>query len=197
MGICMTVRALSDDKIRAILEEPPLVWRIVAPENPELYLEESGQAGRPGFLARLLGAQRKRPPRVPDFVFSEAEAHEVDLDKSWDGLNFCIGRLVGRGDCPNLFEDGAEVGDVEIGYGAAMCFGSAEVARIAERYAAISEADLLAEYAPAEMEGVYPGALWVRGDEECRAYLADSFAALKEFLLNVKREGVGILIQFT
>ncbi len=196
MGICMTARTLSDDKIAAIMRDPPLVWRIVAPDNAELYLEEAGLNEPPGWLARLLGGPRK-PPAVPNFEFAENETHEVDLDKSWDGINFCLDDLIARGDCPNLFEDGEPVGEVEIGYGTAMCFTSGEVATIADHYGAVSEDELLAAYEPADMEGVYPSALWVRGDADCRSYLTENFAALKAFLAEAKASGMGVLIQFT
>ncbi len=197
MGICFTARGLSDEKIRAILADPPLVWRVIAPEEEEWYLEARGHSGKHGLLSRLLGGKRESPATVPSFEFSDAEYEEVDIDKSWDGINFCLKKLIKPGECPNLFEDGRPVGDVDVGYGPAMCFESQEVARIADRLAAISESDLLAQFAPSEMKRVYLADLWHRDDDDCRAYLTDNYIALKEFIIQARDNRVGILIQYT
>lgn len=196
MGICMTARTLSDQKIEAIMADPPLVWRIVAPDNPQLYLEEAGQGEPPGWFERLLGAKRAWPPAIPSFDFAEGETLEVDVDKSWDGINFCLQRIIETEECPNLFEDGEVVGDVEIGYGPAMCFNGAQVARLAACYAAVTADQLLAQYAPADMEGVYPSGLW-DGADDSRDYLVDNFLELQAFLARAREHGLGILIQYT
>ena len=119
------------------------------------------------------------------------------MDKSWDGVNFCLKNIVRPDVCPNLFEDGRPVGKVEIGYGSAMCFTSDTVAKIAQAYGAISDADLLAQYVLAQMKDVYPESLWQREDDDGREYLTENFMALKKFLNLAETHQLGILIQYT
>jgi hypothetical protein len=197
MGICMRAKAVSDDKIASAIADPPLVWRILEPENPDLYLREIGQLRKPGLLARLFGAGESRSGPVPDFDFSEAESLEADLDKSWDGLNHCLKRLVAPDNCRNLFEDGTPVGKVEVGYGPALCLHSDEVARIAEAYCAIADQALLAQFAPDRMAAVYPKGLWSQDSDDLRAYLVENFAELKNFLTHAKDCGLGVIVQYT
>lgn len=197
MGICLVAQTLSDAKIAAIMADPPLVWRLVSPDDNEFYLEETGQTSPPGFLSKLFGKPREWPPKIPDFVYAENEFHELDMDKAWDGVNFCLKRLIQAGECPNFFADGRPVGKVEVGYGPAMCFSSDEISKIAGKYAAISESDLLAQYVPAQMKEVYPDALWSRGDDDSRQYLTENFAALKTFLELAAKYRLAVLIQYT
>jgi hypothetical protein len=82
MGICMVAMTLSDEKIQSVMADPPLVWRVVSPEDVDFYLKASGQSKPPGFFARILGTKREWPPKVPEFEFAEGELQEVDLDKS-------------------------------------------------------------------------------------------------------------------
>jgi hypothetical protein len=193
----MVARALSDEKIQTIMADPPLVWRVVSPEDADFYLKETGQSKPPGFFERIFGATRKWPPEVPDFDFTDNELKEVDLDKSWDGINFCIKKITRSSGYPNLFVDGKEVGKVEVGYGPAMCYVADEVVRIAELYASITEVELLAQYVPSEMKGVYLDSLWQRGGDDCQEYLTENFATLKAFLRHAKENHLGIIIQYT
>ena len=197
MGVCMVGRALRDETIEKILADPPLVWRVVEPDNAQIYLREIGQSKAPGFFEKLFGSKREWPPRVPSFELSEAEHQEFDLDKSWDGINFCVKKIQRSSNYPNLFEDGTLVGKVEVGYGPAMCFTSQKLALIAELYASITEEELLAQYAPTEMKQVYLNGLWERGDEECREYLIENFFSLKAFLGVVAKYNLGVIIQYS
>lgn len=197
MGICLSAQTLSDEKIERIITDPPLIWRVVAPENVDLYLKETGQSKPPGFLAKLFGSKREWPPIVPQFEFASGERHEVDLDKSWDGIDFCVSAIERSAAYPNLFKDGQEVGNVEIGYGPAMCFTSDQVARLANLYQSIAEEELLSKFEPAKMKGVYLDGLWQRGDDDSRDYLTENFAALKAFLAFSAEKRLGIVIQYT
>lgn len=197
MGIAMTARALSDEKIRAIMDNPPLVWRIVEPDNPQAWLRASGHARPQGWASRLFRCRQVMLPVIPEFTFSEAESEEVDLDKSWGGVNFCLKQLIRPGACANLFEDGKPVGDIEIFNGPALCLDSDEVAAIARHYAGISAADLLARYAQSDMRDVYLSGLWLKQDEDSRAYLTDNFLALQAFVLSAARNGLGILVCYS
>lgn len=196
MGICLAATSLSDRNIRALLAEPPLVWRVLAPEQDAYYLEAIGRARRPGWLARLLGDKRPWPPEVPDLTFEPGERQELDMDKAWDGVNFCLKKLLREASCPNFFEDGTPIGDVDVGYGPAACFDSETTARIARACGEISRDRFLSAYAPAEMGDVYPSGLWQRNDEDT-AYLVDNFLELQAFLRQAAQHQMGVLVYYT
>jgi len=196
MGICLVATTLSDDKIHSLLAEPPLIWRAIEPDATDLYLDAIGQAKPPGWLARLFGDKRPWPPKIPDFSFVEGERIELDMDKSWDGANFCLRKLLHNGECPNFFEDGKPIGDVEVGYGPAMCFDSRLTARIARAYCAVTRDDLLAQYAPEEMGDVYPSKLW-DDDKETLSYLEDYFLELQNFLRQAEQHHMGVVVYYT
>ncbi|MES2535969.1 MAG: DUF1877 family protein [Pseudomonadota bacterium] len=197
MGICMYAQTLSDDKIDIIMADPPQVWLIIEPDDTARYLREIGQAKPPGIFSRLLGNKKEWPPRIPAFSFSENERHELDLDKSWDGVNFCLKQLIPAGACKNFFEDGKPVGKVEVGYGPAMCLSSGEVTAIAAKYGALSGAELLAQFIPSRMKDVYPEALWAKDNDDCRDYLTENFQDLKVFLENAAAHKLGVIVQYT
>ncbi|MDB5839237.1 MAG: hypothetical protein JWQ23_1189 [Herminiimonas sp.] len=197
MGVCMAAQTLSDEKISIIMADPPQVWLIVDPDDSSMYLKEIGQSKPPGILSRLIGQKKEWPPRIPAFDYAENERHELDMDKSWDGINYCLKQLISDGQCKNLFEDGMLVGDVEVGYGPAMCLISNEVAAIAREYDAISGAELLAQFIPSKMKGVYPEGIWSEDRHDRREYLTEYFAALKTFLKTAASHKLGILVQYT
>ena len=192
----MQAVSLDDEKISRLLADPPLVWRIVEPDDPAWYLKEIGRAPSTGFFARLFGGQAEATP-IPQFAFGPNELRDVDLDKSWDGLNFCLKQLVPSLGCKNLFEDGLPVGGVEIGYGPALSLSSDQVAHIARCYRGLSGEDLLAKFAPSKMSDVYPRQLWVRDDEFCRSYIVDNFNALNAFVQQTAENKLGMLVLYT
>jgi hypothetical protein len=196
MGICLAAQTLQDEKIATLHSQPPLVWRIVAPDDEEAYLMEIGEDKPPGFLARLFGSKRQWPPTVPSFDFGDAELHELDMDKSWDGVKFCLKPLL-AGKAPDFFEDGRTIGHVEVGYGPAMSFTSDQVATMATAYGVITEKELLAQFMPSKMGDVYLDGLWQRDDNDAREYLTENFKALQEFLETAARHRLGVLVYYT
>ncbi len=47
MGMYMNLVTISDSNIQCIVEDPPLVWRIIAPEDHEVYEAERAKEFRP------------------------------------------------------------------------------------------------------------------------------------------------------
>lgn len=37
MGMCLALHSVSDNNIKKILESPSLIWRLLAPDDPEIY----------------------------------------------------------------------------------------------------------------------------------------------------------------
>jgi Domain of unknown function (DUF1877) len=193
----MCAQAVSNDKISTALSSPPLVWRIVDPDNHDAYLREVGQLKPPGFFDRLLGKTWKWPPDIPDLKLTEIEREILDVDKSWDGINYCLKQLVAPGRCKNFFEDGQAIGKVDVGYGQALAFLSQDIAIIASVYCEISTNDLLQHFVPSKMHGVYPEAIWRSDDEETREYLTENFLVIQKFLAKAAENRLGAILQYT
>src|SRR5690349_4907089 len=94
MGMVTALASVSDATIERLLADPPLVWLVLAPDEPEAYeraRQREADDGKPGFVSRLFGA--KAPPAKPmvtDFTLGDGEGHLVDIDKSWHGIHFLL-----------------------------------------------------------------------------------------------------------
>lgn len=197
MGVCFTAFTVKDEKIDRVLKEPPLILRLYDPESVAQYLAEIGANKKPGLFAKLFGAKEVKPPDpLPSFKFDDGEKSEIDLDKSWDGINYCLKKRVNF-DFPNIFEDGVPVGRVEVGYGPAMCFKSDQVSKMASGLEYVPDQELLATYTPSDMTGVYPSGLWREESAEVRRYLIDNYNLLRNFVIHAAENHLGIVVIFT
>ena len=197
MGVVFVAFTLEDQKIDLLHEDPPLIWRIYEPEDTELYLSEIGAGKKPGFIARLFGEKEVAiPDPIPSFEYSEKERMEIDLDKSWDGISFCLKRILGDAS-PNIFNDGQNVGHVEVGYSPAMTFKSDQVKDLSKSLEGVTAEDILDQYKPDEMRSVYPKNLWKRDNNETREYLTENFSQLKRFLAEASNHHMGLCIVYT
>jgi hypothetical protein len=201
MGIVLVLYTLSDASIERLLADPPLVWRVVAPEDPELYAEARAAQRPPGFLARFLGRAAKSTPNV-EWEPAPDECAECDLDKSWHGLHYLLTGSAAGGDPPLdfLMEGGRAVGDVDVGYGPARAFTSAELGAIQAALAQCSDTELHARFDPARMTNleIQPD-IWQRRpeDEDAWEYLEENLAALREFLGAAAARRRGMLVRLT
>ncbi|MCX2860941.1 DUF1877 family protein [Paucibacter sp. PLA-PC-4] len=195
MGVCLVAYAVADHHIDQLLADPPLVWRLLEPDDEAVYLREIGFDAQPSLWARLFGKAAVAPPPVPSLSFAEQEMRMLDLDKSWDGINTCLKAL--EPGAPNFFEDGAPIGAIEVGYGPALCLRSDAMARIAEAYAGVDAAALIEVSQRVNMDDAYLSALWRRQDAESQAYLSENFAELQDFFQHTARHGLGAVVQAT
>ena len=195
MGVCFLAYAVADHHIERLLADPPLVWRLLEPDDEAAYLREIGFDARPSLWARLTGKAAAAPPPVPSLNFAEQEMRMLDLDKSWDGINTCLKALAPG--APNFFEDGEPIGAIEVGYGPALCLLSAAMARIAAAYATVDTAALIEVSQRVDMADAYLSALWRRQDAESQAYLSENFAELQDFFQHTARHGLGAVIQIS
>lgn len=82
MGMVCGMQTLDDEAIRKVIADPPLVWRVLAPDDPDIYAEARAEAdgeeppvasptaaapafasaAKPGFFACLFGLGRAAPP---------------------------------------------------------------------------------------------------------------------------------------
>ena len=196
MGMCLALHAVSDQNIGRILSSPPLIWRLIAPEDPEIYLELTRRKGR-GFFSRLFGKGENLSQEMPDLDFVDGEELADDLDKAWHGIHYCLNKTTYEAAPPMDFivVGGTEVGDIEVGYGPARLFDSAAVEEINARISHITRDQLHRNYAPCEMTGqdIYPD-IWEREGEEAFEYLVEYFDTLKTFVAHCNRNNLGMAL---
>jgi hypothetical protein len=196
MILCLTT--ISDENIDAVRAYPPLVWRLVSPDDPELFVEDTRRHRR-GLFARLFGAGREPAVARDALPLREGEGVNDDLDKAWHGIHYLLTGTAHGGELPRAFlvAGGTELPGVEIGYGPARLFGSGEVKKIHEMLAAVTDADLRARFNPGEMMtlGIYPE-IWDRdaADQDSLGYCAEHFATLKRVVRDAAERNLGLIV---
>ena len=197
MGIIFVSVTTPDEVIQELHNNPPLIWRWYAPEEDEFYLQEIGAIKKPNFISRILGAKEVPiPETLPSFEQYENQKNEIDLDKSWDGINFCLKKNVPAG-TKNIFEDGNQIGKIEVGYGPATSFTSSEIREIHQIYSAVTNESLLNAYDPKAMGHVYPKAIWQEESSENREYIEENFKTLCNQLKTACDNNLGIVVVYT
>jgi len=167
--------------------------------------------GMIGNLRRLGDADLKRlledPELVADYLDDESSAGfgpsaDVDVDKAWHGIHFLLTGTAWEGDPPLNFlvTGGAEIGDVDVGYGPARGFGSAEVAQLASALGALPSSEVRRRFLPDRMMelDVYPS-IWDRDPEEddTVGYLLAYYEDLRAFVSEAAAEGQALLVYLT
>jgi hypothetical protein len=197
MGMCLGLYTLSDDSIRKILADPPLIWKVVAPDDPDAY-ETARKEAAGTFLQKLFG-KKSSPPESTTLQLGEGECSNTDLDKAWHGIHYLLTSSEGEGNPPLdfLVAGGEEVGDIEVGLCPARAFRSDTVRRIHAALTGVDESLLRSRFNPAEMTelGIYPE-IWGHDpkDDDSLGYCLENFAILKEFVAQAERENLGIVL---
>ena len=193
---------LGDANIARVLADPPLVWRVIAPDAPELY--ESARRPPKSFLGRIFG----RPPVAEEgrsgetFALSDGEGVNVDLDKAWHGIHYLLTGTVWEGGEPLNFlvSGGRSVGDIDVGYGPARVLSAAETRAAHEALTQISDDDLRGRFDPGDMTSkeIYPE-IWDRPPEEddTLSYLLGHVSTLREFLAQAVEHRQGLVVHIT
>lgn len=197
MGMVLGLAATDDETIAKFLADPPLIWKFLAPDDPEMY-EEARKEQRGGWLfAKIFGRKTKDPPVEVSEIPLPVE--EIDLDKSWHGIHYLLTKTAWEGEPPLNFLvlGGEEVGDIDVGYGTARAFRSEEVRKIHEALQPVDSETLRSRFDPAEMTEleIYPQ-IWDRdlGDDDTYGYCAEYFNDLKAFMSRAVDRDLGIVI---
>lgn len=196
MGICCTVYTISPEQLAQVLADPPLVWRILEPEDEACYFAQRASDQPTSLLQRLFGKRRPqavRPSVLPDFPAEPPD--ELYLDKSWDGLRHCVGLCAP--DAPDFFAGDGPIGSFEVGYGPALAVDSLTLARYAAALAGLSEAQLEGQVRVSEFEDVYLRDLWRRRDADALDYLLENFRDLQAFLQQGAAQGRAAVLRFS
>lgn len=197
--MCFSFTTLADSNIDRVMENPPLIWRVIARDEPEFYLEAIGANKKPGFLSRVFGitAPPKEDFEIPGLDFTEGEGVEGDLDKSWHGIHYLLTKSAWGGDPPLNFiiAGGQEVGQIDVGYGTARVFRASEVQEIASALEDLDNAELERRYDPEDMsrKDIYPE-IWERDSKDSLEYCLDNFNNLKTFIKAASENRLGLVV---
>lgn len=198
MSMILGLVTLSDANVERVIADPPLVWQVVAPDDPEAYESARGNA-KPGFFARLLGRSQNA---APDLVFGEGEGEDSDLDKAWHGIHYLLTGTAWAGSSPAnfLLAGGRTAGELEVGYGPVRLYTSSEVRAIHAHLQSVTDDGLRARFNPTEMMKleIYPG-IWDRPpeDDDTLGYLMEYWATLRDRIENAARRSLGVAISLT
>ena len=196
MGLCLTLCSIDEDNLLKVLIDPPLVWRVIAPEDPEAF--ERARL-RPGLLGKIFGG---RPAPAPELVLGAHEGQTVDLDKAWHGIHYLLTGTADGGDGPASFllAGGESIGDIEVGYGPARALTAAQVQAFHQALSSITPEDLRSRFDPAEMQAlkIYPD-IWDRDptEDDTLGYCLDHFAVLRTFVAATAAKGQALVIVLT
>ena len=203
MGMCLGLHSVSDENIKKILESPILILKLLAPEDPEFFSEalEEERNKRNSFFSKLFHKKiEKNITPVTDLVFVEGENIDDDLDKSWQGIHFCLNETACEAIPPMDFiiEGGENAGDIEVGLGPARLINSETVKEINIKISNISREQLYKKYNPSEMEklDIYPN-IWERDGDEGFEYIWEYFETLKQFICSCSKHNVGMALYLT
>jgi hypothetical protein len=170
----LALTTVEDSTIRRLLEDPEQVWRVLAPDDPEMH------PARPMELAA-------------------GESNSTDLDKAWHGIHYLLTgtEWEGTGPAAFLLAGGKEVGDVDVGYGPARALSASEVRAAHEHLAGLGDAELRSRFDPADMmeKDIYP-TIWDRAseDDDTLGYLMEFVGILRSFLAETVARKRGLLI---
>ena len=133
-------------------------------------------------------------------VFAEGENIEDDLDKSWQGIHFCLNETAYEAVPPMDFiiEGGENAGNIDVGIGPARLINSETVKEINKKISNISREQFYKKYNPSEMVklGIYPN-IWERDGDESFEYIWENFETLKQFVGNCSNHDVGMALYLT
>ena len=199
MGMLLGMVTLDDANIARLLADPPLIWRVLAPDDPEPYEEARRQAAEPGLLGRLFG--RKAAPQAAreDLHLAEGELVDTELDKAWHGIHYLLTGTAWEGSPPLNFlvSGGREVGSIDVGYGAARVLMSAQVKEAHQALEALTDEALRSRFRPDAMMKlkIYPE-IWDSepGDDDTLGYLMDYVSTLRSFLRQAADARRGLVI---
>lgn len=193
MGMCLALSSASDQAIAAVLADPPLIWKLLAPEDPEVY-ESARRETRGSWLSRIFGGSNPTTDRA-DIDLETGE--DTDLDKSWNGIHYLLTGTAVEGDAPLnfLIHGGREVAGIDVGYGPARVLTSREVMEIGAALATIDRDELRRRFDPEAMAEaqVYPD-IWADDAENALGYCLEYYDDLKSFIARAVTAGNGIVI---
>jgi hypothetical protein len=205
MSMILAMVTLGDANISRVLQDPPLIWRVIAPDDPEPYESARRSAAKPSFLRRLFGgssAEPKAGTSAESFALGAGEGMVTDLDKAWHGIHYLLTGTAAEGRKPLdfLVSGGREVGNLDVGYGPARVFSAAETRAAHEALARLGDDELRGRFNPEDMtrQDIYPE-IWNNDPEEDDplGYVMEYLGTLRGFLAQAVEHGHGLVVYLT
>jgi hypothetical protein len=199
MSMCLALCTLSDQNIRKVLADPPLIWKVLSPDDPEPYENARKERAGGGFLSRLFGRNSAPVPPAAELELTDGEGADTDLDKSWHGIHYMLTQTAWEGAEPLSFllTGGDPVGNIDVGYGPARALAAEQVQAFHAALQPIDEAFLKRRFNPAEMMKlkIYPE-IWDRdpAEDDSFGYCAEYFGSLKSFVADAAKRRLGLLV---
>jgi hypothetical protein len=196
---------LKDDTIGRLLDNPHLVWKVIAPDDSSVLERTTKEKGSlKGIFSRFFGRNLKvGKPSVSNIDFKlsseDGEGVSCDIDKSWQALHFMFTGTAWEGDFPEnfLIRGGSEIGDIDVGYGPARAITSDKLIAIDALLRSLPTDDFLKRFDSRKMtdEAIYPET-WNRTEEETRnkEYIQQHFETLGVFVKKAVSMHLGILV---
>jgi Domain of unknown function (DUF1877) len=202
MGMYLAIYALSDATIERLHADPPLAWRVMDPERPELEAKaRADRQPRPGLFARVFkGAKAEPPPPPPPLELAPEEGDlgpAGDFEKSWQGLHYLLTGTAWEGEPPlNFLMGGGRELELVDGENPLLTHSSADTRRIADALVRLTDEEVRGRVNPAEVQRleIYPE-IW--GEPEHVGYLLDDVRRLRETVSNVASRGLGLLVSIS
>ena len=203
MSMILALTTLGDANIARVLAFPPLVWRVLAPDQPEAYEEAAAAASAPSLWGRLMGQASPSRSGADDFALAEGEGVTTDIDKAWHGLHYLFTGTADGGAPPLdfLLVGGKQVGNIDVGYGPARALSASATRAAHEALVRLDAAGRRARFDPAAMTRleIYPE-IWTPSaadEDDPLGYLVEHAAILKAFLAKAVRGNHGLLIHLS
>jgi hypothetical protein len=197
MGMILGLVSAPDEQLQRVIADPPLVWRLLAPDDPEAYALARAEADRPSFLGRIFGKKPASGGGGPTLDV-EGSIH-TDLDKAWHGIHYLLTGTAWDGSAPLdfLVAGGRVLSRIDAGYGPPRVFLASETLGIHRALGDLSDSVLRDRFRPAEMMKleIYPE-IWDRPPEEddTSGYLMEYLGVLRGFLSQATGEKQGMVV---
>jgi hypothetical protein len=206
MSMILGLTTVSDATIARLLADPPLVWRLLAPDDPDAYQRARQSARKPSWLGRLFGRPAPEPAEDaddgPELALADGEGETKDLDKAWHGIHYLLTGTAWEGRMPLAFllAGGRPVGEVDVGYGPARALTASETNAAHQALSRLADDELRRRFDPADMmrKKIYPE-IWDSPPEEddTLSYLMENVQDLRGFLGETVQRGYGLLVSVT
>jgi hypothetical protein len=201
MSMILQLTTLGDANIDRVMADPPLVWKVIAPDDPDVF-EQAQAALKPSLLGRLFGKKEPPPADRGGLALGAGEGASVDLDKAWHGIHYLLTGTAWEGEAPLHFlaAGGRPVGDIDVGYGPVRAFSAAETRAIHDALTGLGDDDLRARFDPADMmeKEIYPE-IWDRPAEEddTLGYLVEHLQLVRKVVADAAAAGHGMLVSLS
>lgn len=195
MSMIGNFQSASDADIQALLKVPRRIELFL---YGEYFNPPPKKRGLLSFFRRSNQDTAMRSTAPNDKWVPEADRPSLDVDKAWHGIHFLLCGNAWEGMYPLNFivAGGTPVGDVDVGYGPARAFTSAQVAEIAQALESITADQLRAKFDSKIFfdNDIYPN-IWNEPIEECLdSYVLSYFEGLKTFIFKVRDDNRGLIV---